>query len=188
MYSRSSLWKPKFGTLKGYSDAWPLSTVLPTRTPFKHFQTFTVNVQNCSLFHACLASRTSDLCSVIPAFSRLPSRLVCRFCYIHAPGCSCMSVLTNIRLVQSYSLGSFVLLFSVILLHWFGSQNWVCAVLFPPLTLIERFVIFSIVLVRVHQVYTLLFPCLRLVVRYTKFCTIQYCFCSGCFASQMPVL
>ena len=55
-----------------------------------------------------------------------------------------MSVLTNIRLVQSYSLGSFALLFSVMLLHWFGSQNWVCAVLFPPLTLIERFVIFSI--------------------------------------------
>ena len=88
----------------------------------------------------------------------------------------------------SYSLGSFALLFSVMLLHWFGSQNWVCAVLFPPLTLIERFVIFSIVLVRVHQVYKPLFPCLRLVVRYTKFCTIQYCFCSSCFASQMPVL
>lgn len=59
-----------------YSVAWPVSAVLPSRTPFKYFHAFTVNLQNCLLFHSCsFASRTPGLCSAFPAFPRLPSRL-----------------------------------------------------------------------------------------------------------------
>lgn len=105
-----------------YSVAWPVSAVLPSRTPFKYFHAFTVNLQNCLLFHSCSFASRTRVCAV-PFRLSLDSLHVCRFCYIHAQGCFCMCALPH--------------------------KHCVCAVLFPPLTLVARFVTFSIVFVRV---------------------------------------